>query len=193
MELILEVFGWIRSGTYSSTTISSAPQPEIQCHHTSPQRLIAHKSQPITELITTHTPDYQPLHHVLSVRTTTNTLICPKHRTQTPQSRRTLMYLKHRKIRRIMYVQRNIEKRSRNHCYREKPISITLFLGSWFRASFSTYVYKYPTRCKNCILFYNKITLHVSGTIRAHHQEYINCSWQSLVQHMLRWIVNFVF
>jgi hypothetical protein len=28
----------------------------------------------------------------------------------------------------------------------------------------------------NGILLYYKITLHVSGTLRAHHQEYINCS-----------------
>jgi hypothetical protein len=44
-------------------------------------------------------------------------------------------------------------------------------LGSWFRASFSTYVYKYPTRCNNCVLFYCEITVHVSGTLRAHHQQ----------------------
>jgi hypothetical protein len=49
-----------------------------------------------------------------------------------------------------------------------------IFLGSRFRASFSTYVYKYPTRCNSGILFYYKITLHVSGTLRAHYQEYIN-------------------
>jgi hypothetical protein len=59
---------------------------------------------------------------------------------------------------------------------------------------FCTYVYvhKYPTKCKSSILFYCKITQHVSGTLRAHHQKYINCSWQSLVWHTLRWIVNFV-
>jgi hypothetical protein len=113
IELILEVCGRIRSGTYSSATISSLPQPEIQCHHISPQRLIAHKSELITELIATHTPYYQPLHHLLSICTTKNTLICPKHHTQTPQLSRTLMYLQHRKIRRIMYVQRSTEARSR--------------------------------------------------------------------------------
>jgi hypothetical protein len=40
----------------------------------------------------------------------------------------------------------------------------------------STYVYKYPKRWNNGISFYYKITVHVSGTLRAHHQEYINCS-----------------
>jgi hypothetical protein len=38
--------------------------------------------------------------------------------------------------------------------------------------------------------FYCKITLYVSSTFRTHHQEYNNCSWKPLVQHMLRWIVN---
>jgi hypothetical protein len=47
-------------------------------------------------------------------------------------------------------------------------------LGSWFCASFSTYVHKYPTRYNNGVLFYYKITLRVSGTLRAHQQEYIN-------------------
>jgi hypothetical protein len=40
----------------------------------------------------------------------------------------------------------------------------------------SVYAYKYPTRCNSGILFYCKITLHVSGTLRAHHQENNNCS-----------------
>jgi len=35
---------------------------------------------------------------------------------QTPQLGRTLMYLQHRKTRKITYVQRNIEVRSRNNC-----------------------------------------------------------------------------
>jgi hypothetical protein len=57
-------------------------------------------------------------------------------------------------------------------------LPVCFFLGSWFRASFSTYeyVYKYPTRYNNGISFYYKITLHVSGTLRPHHQEYNNCS-----------------
>jgi hypothetical protein len=54
------------------------------------------------------------------------------------------------------------------------------------------YLYKYPTRCNNDVLFYCKITLHVSSTLRAYRQEFINCSWQSPVYHVLRWIMNFV-
>jgi hypothetical protein len=36
-----------------------------------------------------------------------------------------------------------------------------------------------------------KITLHVSGTFRTHHQEYNNCSWQSLAHHVLDWYSPF--
>jgi hypothetical protein len=32
-----------------------------------------------------------------------------------------------------------------------------IFLGSWFRSSFSTYVYKYPTTCNNGIFFITRL------------------------------------
>ena len=49
-----------------------------------------------------------------------------------------------------------------------------IFLCSWFRAS-QVYINKCPTRCNNMqsVLFYCKITLHVSGVFHTHHQEYI--------------------
>jgi hypothetical protein len=164
MKLILEVCGRIRYGTCSSARISSLPQPEIQCHHISPQRLIAHKSEQITELITTYrmflvtcaksqNPILWPIlskqkcclniHPIINCNITsyqsvqlqillsvkiphTNPVI--KSYPTTPYIKLcTLLYLQHRKIRRIMYVQRNIEERSRNHCYRAKPINIIHF------------------------------------------------------------------
>jgi hypothetical protein len=51
---ILEVCGRILSGTCSTATHSSLPQPEVQRHHISPQRLIAHTTKQTTELITTY-------------------------------------------------------------------------------------------------------------------------------------------
>ena len=50
IRYLLEVCGRIRPGTCSTATHSSLPQPEIQCHHISPQRLIAHTSKQTTEL-----------------------------------------------------------------------------------------------------------------------------------------------
>jgi hypothetical protein len=75
-----------------------------------------------------------------------------------------------------------------------------LVLRSRFRASFSIYIYIYiHTHTQNVqqdatlvSWFYYKITLHVSGTFRTDHQQYNNCSWQPLVQHMLRRFVNLV-
>jgi len=37
-----------------------------------------------------------------------------------------------------------------------------------------------------CILFYCNITLHVSGAVHAHHQEYIKLKLQSLVKIIYR-------
>jgi len=51
---LLKVCGRILSGTYSTATHSSLPQPEIQCHHISPQRLNPHTTKQTTELITTY-------------------------------------------------------------------------------------------------------------------------------------------
>jgi hypothetical protein len=68
--------------------------------------------------------------------------------------------------------------------------------GHWDRLSvYTMYTHthtKCPTGCNTSTLhwFYCKITLHVSGTFRTHHQEYNNCSWQPLVQHMLRLVVH---
>jgi hypothetical protein len=47
-------------------------------------------------------------------------------------------------------------------------------LCSWFRVS-QVYINKSPTGCNSVqsVLFYCKITLHVSGVIRTHHREYI--------------------
>jgi hypothetical protein len=50
----------------------------------------------------------------------------------------------------------------------QNRIAVTLLI--------STYVYIYPTRYNNGILFSYKITLYVLGTLHAYHQEYINCS-----------------
>jgi hypothetical protein len=41
-----------------------------------------------------------------------------RYLSQTPQLDSILLYLQHRKTRKITYVQGNIEVRSRNHCYR---------------------------------------------------------------------------
>ena len=50
-------------------------------------------------------------------------------------------------------------------------------LCSWFRVS-QVYINKCPTRCNNMqSIFYCNITLHVSGAVHTHHQEYINCSY----------------
>ena len=155
---LLAVCGRIRSGTCSTASHSSVPQPEIQCHHISPQRLTAHTSKQTSELITTYRmflvtcgksqdailwPILSKICHlnihpiinryitmsiVVSVHDSKRKLYIPffnlykykesylSQTPQTPQLGRTLMYLQHRKTRKITYVQRNIEVRSRNNC-----------------------------------------------------------------------------
>jgi hypothetical protein len=45
---------------------------------------------------------------------------------------------------------------------------------------YPTYVYSTQQDATTVSWFYCKITVHVSGTLHTHHQEYNNCSWQSL-------------
>jgi hypothetical protein len=66
-----------------------------------------------------------------------------------------------------------------------------IFLGSWFCASFSTYVYKYPTRCNNSIL----VLLQDHSTCFGHSMPIIRSTITAVDSHwynMLHWIMNFV-